>query len=113
VGLKLDTHSGGMRVEVVPAFVDPLHAFASLLGFQSAFAPFLALQLAGVLSGRAGHVTLCDGCGRPYLPRRLPRPRTRHFCDDCWGVNVPARLRMRDYLARKRRRGEAGDGGQA
>jgi hypothetical protein len=39
VGLKLDTHSGGMRVEVVPAFVDPLHAFASLLGSKAPSPP--------------------------------------------------------------------------
>lgn len=60
----------------------------------------LARQLVSVVSGDAD-MTMCDGCGQPYLPNRKPRVGERHFCDECRANSVPERLRQRDWRRRQ------------
>ncbi len=78
--------------------------YANLAGLGIGFAPFLALQVYGALWGkdRAVEVALCDGCGQPYMPSRKPRADRRNFCQACRSSSLPARLRKRDQLARRR-----------
>lgn len=38
-------------------------------------------------------IALCSSCGRPYPPKRRPRPGENHFCPSC-GERAAARLRQ-------------------
>jgi len=83
---------------------------AGLAGLGVGFAPFVALQLAGLVWGRVADVALCAGCQEPFLPTRKPRRGVRHFCKRCRGSPLPAKLRKRDERARKRHRDEVSHG---
>jgi hypothetical protein len=76
------------------------------LSFEAWPFGLLALQMLFAVAG-AAQVALCDGCGKPYLPRRKPRPDQRHFCTHC-GERGAARLRRQDW-ASKRKKGISDD----
>jgi transposase-like protein len=59
----------------------------------------LAVQLALAVNRSEG-LAVCDGCKKPYIPRRQPRADQRHYCPDC-GSKAALRDAQRDQRARK------------
>lgn len=65
--------------------------------------PAIAKRLVFTIAKHDG-VSLCDGCGRPSVPRRNPRSDRRNFCVRCDDAGVPDKLPVRDYRERTRKR---------
>jgi hypothetical protein len=78
---------GRLALRLEPS--QPLSALFAVLGLQVFFAR----------SG-TGSLLICSSCGRPYLPKRLPRTGTHTYCLDC-GIKAAQRQASRDYYRRK------------
>lgn len=63
----------------------------------------IGLQLAQALA-RTDGLSLCDGCGTGYTPRRESRAGQRRFCNTCRANRVPQLAAERDYRKRRRER---------
>ncbi len=61
----------------------------------------LSVQLAFAVGATAG-VSVCTGCGRPYLPNRKPAIGRRNYCDQCRESGIPHRYASREYMRRRR-----------
>jgi hypothetical protein len=59
----------------------------------------LAMQIASHVSGGMG-LTVCDGCGGFYVPKRTPIQGRKHFCSRC-GKSTAQRLWKREHGGRK------------
>lgn len=65
----------------------------------------LGVQLLSAVTSNT--LTVCNGCGVPYLREgRKPQAGRRNFCPACSG-SVAARIRQRDKRERDRRKGKA------
>lgn len=72
--------------------IHPLSGLFSVLGFQT----FLAASAARSL-------LVCSSCGRPYMPRSVPRTGKHTYCRRC-GINAAWRAASRRYYQNRKER---------
>jgi hypothetical protein len=65
--------------------------------------PAIAKRLAFTIADYDG-IALCDGCGKPCVPRRETRSDRRNFCVRCDEAGLPGNLPVSDYRERRKKR---------
>jgi hypothetical protein len=76
--------------------------FGGAGGYTTALATALTTQFLFSISGAAGRLATCGGCGRLFPPRRRPRAGEASFCASC---GIHAAWRAAQARRRKKSRG--------